>query len=125
MKQDNKQIPSNEEPKEDGKLKKVIAELTHRLEVVESLLSDAKDVLTLEEAAVFMGMKKSTLYKLTHAQEIPYWKPNGKLVYFEKSELLHWIRQNKMIAKQQIKEEAADIVNMMSQNPAALHRDLR
>ncbi|MGN0309656.1 MAG: helix-turn-helix domain-containing protein, partial [Bacteroides sp.] len=32
-------------------------------------------MLTLEEAAAFMGMEKSTLYKLTHEQAIPYWKP--------------------------------------------------
>ena len=59
----------------DNELKRDVAELKNRMDAVEHLLDNAKDVLTLEEAAAFMGMKKSTLYKLTHEQAIPYWKP--------------------------------------------------
>ena len=80
----------------DNEIKRDVAELKNRMDAVEHLLDKAKDVLTLEEAAAFMGMKKSTLYKLPHEQAIPYWKPNGKLIYFEKSELIACIRQNKM-----------------------------
>lgn len=38
----------------------------HRIEVLENTLSAAKEVLTLEEAALFMGISKSSLYKMTH-----------------------------------------------------------
>ena len=57
----------------DNEIKRDVAELKNRMDAVEHLLDKAKDVLTLEEAAAFMGMKKSTLYKLTHEQAIPYW----------------------------------------------------
>ena len=33
----------------------------HRIEVLENLLNVAKEVLTLEEAALFMGISKSSL----------------------------------------------------------------
>lgn len=47
----------------DNEIKRDVAELKNRMDAVEHLLDKAKDVLTLEEAAAFMGMKKSTLYK--------------------------------------------------------------
>lgn len=43
---------------------------------------------------MFLGISKSSLYKMTHNQVIPYFKPNNKMVYFEKSELQKWLRQN-------------------------------
>ena len=36
----------------------------HRIGIMENLLRDAKQVLTLEEAALFMGISKSSLYKM-------------------------------------------------------------
>ena len=67
----------------------------NRIKTLEHLLFDAKDVLTLEEAALFMGISKSSLYKMTHKHELPFYRPNGKLIYFEKSELVKWMLQNR------------------------------
>ena len=39
----------------------------HRIEVLENTLNVAKEVLTLEEAALFMGISKSSLYKMDGA----------------------------------------------------------
>ena len=39
----------------------------HRIEVLENTLSAAKEVLTLEAAALFMGISKSSLYKMDDA----------------------------------------------------------
>ena len=44
----------------------------HRIEILENTLSAAKEVLTLEEAALFMGISKSSLYKMTHRHELPF-----------------------------------------------------
>lgn len=86
----------------------------HRIGIMENLLRDAKQVLTLEEAALFMGISKSSLYKMTHEQTIPYYKPNGKMVYFEKAELLTWIRRNAIASKAQVSEEANRILKNLS-----------
>ena len=79
----------------------------HRIEVLENLLNVAKEVLTLEEAAAFMGISKSSLYKMTHKHERPFYRPNGKLIYFEKSELLKWMRQSRTMSEAETKEAAA------------------
>ena len=61
---------------------------------------------TLEEAAFFMGMTKSTLYKMTHKHELPFFRPNGKMIYFEKSELLKWMRSGREMTEKEIEEAA-------------------
>lgn len=55
-----------------------------------------KEVLNFKEALVLLGISSSMLYKLTHKRTIPYYKPNGKLIYFKKSELLKWMLGNRI-----------------------------
>lgn len=83
-----------------------VENLQKEVEKLKSLLYAAKEVLNLEEAAVFLGISKSSLYKMTHNQVVPFYKPNNKMVYFEKSELLKWLRQNPVSSQAQISEEA-------------------
>ena len=59
-----------------------------------------------EEAASFLGIAKSTLYKMTHENRIPFYKPAGKLIYFEKSVLLDWIRSNRVMSEAELQEAA-------------------
>lgn len=86
----------------------------HRIEVLENTLSAAKEVLTLEEAALFMGISKSSLYKMTHRHELPFFRPNSKLIYFEKAELLKWMRQNRSMSEAETKEAAAQKLNELA-----------
>ena len=51
--------------------------------LVYSLLA-AKNVLTLEDAALLTGLSKSHLYRLTCTHQIPFYKPNGKQIYFDR-----------------------------------------
>ncbi len=90
----------------DTQLYKLIAELQKRVEILEDILDSAKEVLTVEEAARFMGLARSTLYKMTCDQSIPFYRPNGKMIYFEKSAILSWIRKNRVYSTEEINEEA-------------------
>ena len=62
--------------------------------LAENILSCTKEVLTSEEAARYMGVKVSYLYKLTMRGEIPHYKPGGKKCYFRRSELERWLTAN-------------------------------
>lgn len=53
-----------------------------------------KEVLTLDEAAQYTGMKKSSLYKLTSARLLPHSKPNGKYCFFNRKALEEWMMSN-------------------------------
>lgn len=90
-------------------LTKQVATLTKQVEALTNVLCTAKEVLNLEEAAIFLGIAKSSLYKMTHNQVIPFYKPNNKMVYFERSELLKWLRTCPVASIQQIDEEATRI----------------
>lgn len=104
------QVQSNKE----ANLSKQVAELQGRVQSLEQLLHQGKDVLTLEEAAKFMGIARSSLYKMTHEQTIPFYKPNGKMIFFEKSDLLAWVRKNRVSSETEISEEAERIIQRLA-----------
>ncbi len=90
----------------DTQMTKLIADLQKRVETLEDMLEAGKEVLTVEEAAKFMGMARSSLYKMTSDQTIPFYRPNGKMIFFEKSDILSWIRKNRVSSREEIEEEA-------------------
>lgn len=67
-----------------------------------------KEVLTTEEAAAYMGMRKSYLYKLTMNKKIPHYKPMGKVVYFQRKELEAWLLSNRVATDEELSEKAQD-----------------
>ena len=90
----------------DTQMTKLIADLQKRVETLEDMLEAGKEVLTVDEAAKFMGMARSSLYKMTSDQTIPFYRPNGKMIFFEKSDILSWIRKNRVSSREEIEEEA-------------------
>ena len=55
-----------------------------------------KEVLTTAEASAYLGLSESYIYKLTSLKQIPHYKPNGKLVYFNRKELCEWAMRNQV-----------------------------
>ncbi|MBS5979696.1 helix-turn-helix domain-containing protein [Dysgonomonas sp. Marseille-Q5470] len=84
--------------------------LEKRVSDIEEQLFIHKSVFSFEEASIFLHLSKSYLYKLTSAGLIPHYKPQGKMLYFEKSELEEWLRQNPIKSKQEIEDLAATYV---------------
>ena len=100
----------------ESALSKKVDDLIQRIIVLENVLCSGKEVLTLEEAALFMGISRSTLYKMTHSSAIPFYRPNGKLIYFEKSELLAWMRRNRSMTEEEANEKAHELLQRMAKN---------
>ena len=65
-----------------------------------------KEVLTSDEAARYMGVSKSYLYKLTMNQQIPHYKPMGKMCYFNRLELEQWLQNNRVATAMEIEQRA-------------------
>lgn len=95
-------------------LTKEVEKLKQQVQTLFNVISAAKEVLTLEEAAIFMGVTKSFLYKMTHTQGIPFYKPNNKMVYFERTELLAWLRQNHVASTAEIEKMAVERMQQMA-----------
>ena len=64
--------------------------ILNKLTAIESLLEEANQTkpLTIQETAKFLNLSQSHLYKLTSERKIPHFKPSGKKIYFDKSELV-------------------------------------
>ncbi|WP_455674459.1 helix-turn-helix domain-containing protein [Phocaeicola sp.] len=80
--------------------------LEMRVEELEQMLFLTKNVLSFDEASKFLNLSKSYLYKLTSGNLIPHYKPQGKMLYFERVELESWLRQNPIKTQAQIEQEA-------------------
>ncbi|MEP2280337.1 helix-turn-helix domain-containing protein [Maribacter sp.] len=80
--------------------------LIDRLDNIEKLLVGTKAVLTIEECCTYTGYKISYLRKLTSANVIPYSKPNGKAIFFDRLKLDAWLLRNHHKSKTEIDDEA-------------------
>lgn len=69
-----------------------------------------KEVLTSDEAARYMGVKRSYLYKLTMRGEIPHYKPMGKMCYFNRREIEEWLQRNRCATDTEIADRANKIL---------------
>ena len=56
-----------------------------------------KTVLTVDDVATLTGLSKSHIYKLTYSHQIPHYKPSGKQVYFDRSEIEEWLKRNHVV----------------------------
>jgi excisionase family DNA binding protein len=71
-----------------------------RIEEIIKLLSANeqinKRIFTLPEAALFMSMSRSQLYKLTSSRQIEHYCPRGKQIFFTREALEKHMLQNKV-----------------------------
>jgi len=66
--------------------------IENQLKEIKELLTTSKDEpLTIEKASLYLNCKKSYLYYLIFNGKIKHYKPNGKKVYFMKSDLNKWV----------------------------------
>lgn len=71
-----------------------------------------KTVLTVDDVATLTGLSKSHIYKLTYSHQIPHYKPSGKQVYFDRSEIEEWLKRNRVDSVEEIEQAAINHVVM-------------
>ncbi len=69
-----------------------------------------KEVLTSDEAAKYLGVSKSCLYKWTMSRVIPHFKPMGKLCYFNRLELEAWLQRNRVKTDDELEQQEQKIM---------------
>ncbi len=87
-------------------------EISKQLDRIErySMLA-AKNVLILDDVVILTGLSKSHLYKLTCTHQIPHYKPNGKLIYFDRAEIESWMKQNRVATESEIEQKAVNYIS--------------
>ena len=74
--------------------------------ITANVISTMKKVLTVDEAAKYMGISKSTLYKMMMRREIPYSKPGGKICFLSRMELEAWLMSNRQSTAAELQDSA-------------------
>ncbi len=78
----------------------------------DATLIAVKKVLTFDEGCNYTGIAKSFMYKLTSSGKVPHYKPNGKMIYFERAELENWLLRNRITPTCEIEAKASTYVTL-------------
>lgn len=83
--------------------------ILEKLECIERYVRlSSKSMLSLDDVALLTGLSKGRLYKMTCTHQIPYYKPSGKRIYFDKEEVEKWMRQNRISTDQEVNQKASN-----------------
>lgn len=75
-------------------------------DIVKGTIFCTKAMLTSAEAARYLGISKSYLYRLTMNKDIPFYKPLGKMCYFDRTELDEWIKAHRVATNDELEQQA-------------------
>lgn len=96
----------------------ILEQIEKKLDRIERLTKlAAKRVLTIEDVADLTGLSKSHLYNLTCRNEIPYYRPRGKQIYFDRAEVEAWMKQNRVNTREEAESDAADFLSEYNKRP--------
>ena len=82
--------------------------------ITANIIGTQKEVLTSDEAARYLGVSKSCLYKLTMSRTIPHFKsPTGKMCYFNRKEIEAWMQSQRVSTDDELEQQAQKRVRRM------------
>jgi excisionase family DNA binding protein len=88
------------------------SEILKRLDAIERRAAHSDErPLPADEAAEYLGIATSTLYKLSSKNVIPHFKPNGKLIYFSRADLDAFMTRNRVSTSVENERAAAGITS--------------
>ena len=67
--------------------------LSYLINSIDRCILNEKDIWNIDELCDYLHLSKSHIYKLTKDNKIPHYK-NSKCLYFERKEILDWIRNS-------------------------------
>jgi len=77
----------------------------HKVQVTQS--DQRIEMLDIGQAADYLKLKPSYLYKLTHYGKIAHYKPGGKKIYFNISDLNQWLFSCRVLSNKELDSLAA------------------
>ena len=84
-----------------------LKELSNHMLFIEKKMYLLKEYLTVTEAADYLTLSPSQVYKLTSKHELPIYKPSGKIIYIRRDDLNRWIAKNRVLSQDEMEEYAA------------------
>ncbi len=88
--------------------------ILQKLDSIERRLTEQnllqKEIFNFNETCVYLDLSSSHLYKLTSANAIPCYCPQGKKLYFKRVELDLWLTSHRNSTKEEIEQQSADYI---------------
>ena len=79
--------------------------------ITANIIGTQKEVLTSDEAARYLGVSKSCLYKWTMSRQIPHYKsPTGKMCFFNRKEIEAWMQSQRVATDNELEQQAKNIL---------------
>lgn len=79
--------------------------------ITANIIGTQKEVLTSDEAARYLGVSKSCLYKWTMSRLIPHYKsPTGKMCFFNRKEIEAWMQSQRVATDNELEQQAKNIL---------------
>jgi excisionase family DNA binding protein len=69
-----------------------------------------KEIMNFSEACLYLDLSSSHLYKLTSANAIPCYCPQGKKLYFRRAELDLWLTSHRNDSTSEVEQQAANYI---------------
>jgi excisionase family DNA binding protein len=57
--------------------------------------------MSVKQAADFLQLAPSTIYRLVNTSHIPYMKKTGRL-YFDRNELINWLKEGRQLTNKEL-----------------------
>lgn len=88
-----------------------LLEIEERIfEVLDEMRLDAaihqKQMLGVAEVARLTGYSEDYLRRLVQNRVIPHYKPHSKKIFFDKNEVIQWLKNSRIEAKEQMDADA-------------------
>ena len=71
---------------------------------------ESKTFMSIDEAAEYLGVAKTSLYNKCYRKQIPHYKPSGGKLYFLRSELDARSAAGRVAARNEIKAQANNFI---------------
>lgn len=78
-------------------------------EIKKALLLNKK-VLTLEEFCQYAGISKNYAYQLTSGGKIKFYRPFGKMIYFDLDDVVDFLKRNPVRDNAEIEKNATALM---------------
>ena len=69
-----------------------------------------KEIINFAEACLYLDLSSSHLYKLTSANAVPCYCPQGKKLYFRRAELDLWLTSRRNASANEVEQKAANYI---------------
>ena len=69
-----------------------------------------KKMLSVRETCELTGLSRGSLYNLTYKHLIPFYRPNGKMIFFDAEDIEKWMRRNRIPSREEEEQNALNYV---------------